>query len=522
MIVRGGKARLSKMQNRLLLPMSVFDIIASTAIGFSTAPIPRGTSCTYGAIGNQTTCSIQGFSLLMMFVVISYNAMLCFYYMKVIRDNLPDRELVHYQKYMHAFACIPWITIAIVAASMQLYSSMSTFCYIGTPYEPRTEIANHAFPYIYAMMSFFVLCIFSAITYCMVSIYVSVRSKHSKMKTFDHREKMRASIEASKSLTDRIMDSLRFRKAPAQYSMQITRQKRVSQVVHDTKVQALLYVLGMLVMIIFPILSVIIDFFLSMSIPSPIRILQGIFAPSQGIWNFLAYIRPRYMIVSSENHDKSFLQKLRITILDKPSNNNTRHKRTRVPQQSPILLSTHVANPRVKSDSASDVIEKDDDHSIMHKEFRSDDTEAGERDECVCDDVKNIISGIIDRNESGLMYDELEDLDDDVISIDSDGDPIQYLPEDMHMDDLNHSFEDTNTDQPSTSTTLSELIAQDFLVDNGRIRQQRRRSLGFDANSFRQNYKKTRRHSLPTFFGQFPINLEIEDIEYDNSSDEEV
>ena len=51
MIVRGGKARLSKMQNRLLLPMSVFDIIASTAIGFSTAPIPRGTSCTYGAIG---------------------------------------------------------------------------------------------------------------------------------------------------------------------------------------------------------------------------------------------------------------------------------------------------------------------------------------------------------------------------------------------------------------------------------------------------------------------------------------
>ena len=53
-------------------------------------------------------------------------------------------------------------------------------------------------------------------------------------------------------------------------------------------------------------------------IPFPIMLMQGIFSPLQGFWNFLAYIRPRFVIVSDQHDDKNIFQRLFITIFKKP------------------------------------------------------------------------------------------------------------------------------------------------------------------------------------------------------------
>ena len=64
-ILLGGKDKLSKLHNRLLFAMSVFDIINSLALGSSTAPFPSDedptNEITQGGYGNKTTCSIYGF-----------------------------------------------------------------------------------------------------------------------------------------------------------------------------------------------------------------------------------------------------------------------------------------------------------------------------------------------------------------------------------------------------------------------------------------------------------------------------
>ena len=81
----------SKIHNRLLLPMSIFDIVNSLALGASTMPIPRGSPCTYEAIGNQTTCAIQGFMMKIGLCSPMYHAMLCRYYYCVLERNMNDR-----------------------------------------------------------------------------------------------------------------------------------------------------------------------------------------------------------------------------------------------------------------------------------------------------------------------------------------------------------------------------------------------------------------------------------------------
>lgn len=50
-----------KTMNRLVLGMSICDILASTAWFFTTWPMPEGTPGVYGAVGTQGTCSAQAF-----------------------------------------------------------------------------------------------------------------------------------------------------------------------------------------------------------------------------------------------------------------------------------------------------------------------------------------------------------------------------------------------------------------------------------------------------------------------------
>ncbi len=94
MVLRRGRDGFAKFQNRLLLPMSVFDIIGSIGWAFSTTPIPRGSNCTYGALGNEATCVTQGFMITLGLAVPMYNAMLCIYYLLVVKYNIRDEVIV--------------------------------------------------------------------------------------------------------------------------------------------------------------------------------------------------------------------------------------------------------------------------------------------------------------------------------------------------------------------------------------------------------------------------------------------
>ena len=76
--------RRSRSHHRLLAGMSVCDFFASVATFLSTWPIPIGTRGVKFAVGNITSCTIQGFMASFNIGVALYKTALAIYYLLVV------------------------------------------------------------------------------------------------------------------------------------------------------------------------------------------------------------------------------------------------------------------------------------------------------------------------------------------------------------------------------------------------------------------------------------------------------
>jgi hypothetical protein len=113
-----SRIKLSTTYRRLVFGISVFDLIQSISQILSTFPMPAG--YIWGASGNQTTCSIQGF--LTVFGVsgtLLYSVSLSIYFISIIKFNRSDIDIKrNIEPYLHAISlayCLiggiyPWVT----------------------------------------------------------------------------------------------------------------------------------------------------------------------------------------------------------------------------------------------------------------------------------------------------------------------------------------------------------------------------------------------------------------------------
>ena len=82
----------SQPDHRLLLAISIYDIIESVWNFASTWPMVAGTTDVFGNVGTTGTCSAQGFFLMLGVAVPIYNACLSLYYYLVIRPGAVGRN----------------------------------------------------------------------------------------------------------------------------------------------------------------------------------------------------------------------------------------------------------------------------------------------------------------------------------------------------------------------------------------------------------------------------------------------
>jgi len=84
--IMSSKQRKRAIYSQLVLGMSIFDLIGSIAWGLSTLPIPKYNrfgmeTPIYGAMGNEATCTAQGFAVQLNFTSMFYNISLSTYYL---------------------------------------------------------------------------------------------------------------------------------------------------------------------------------------------------------------------------------------------------------------------------------------------------------------------------------------------------------------------------------------------------------------------------------------------------------
>ena len=71
------------------------------------------------------------------------------------------------------------------------------------------------------------------------------------------------------------------------------------------------------------ITNIILKSYIGINIPFPLLAIQGILLPLEGFWNFLAYFRPRYNIISKNHKGKNAFQKFYLTIMSKPQRSSS-------------------------------------------------------------------------------------------------------------------------------------------------------------------------------------------------------
>merc|ERR1719491_1836319 len=90
MVLSDRENKLLIPKHRLMLAMSVYDVIQSLALAMSTLPFPKEFD-TY-SYGNMTTCKIQYFFVAVGLAVPMYNASLCLLYYLTIQHRWPSKH----------------------------------------------------------------------------------------------------------------------------------------------------------------------------------------------------------------------------------------------------------------------------------------------------------------------------------------------------------------------------------------------------------------------------------------------
>jgi len=253
MILSDRKEKLAKPNHRLMLMLSAFDILASTAYLMTTLAFPRESEI-YGAMGNDNTCTAQGFSILLGLAVPMYNASLCLFFVLTIRYRLPPtRFSATIEPFLHTFSVLIPFTLALLSAlAGDIKQGPFVICYLDDSSKLR-------FVFFGVLLICLMVCICSMVLIC---CHVSRQSN--------------AMIRYA-------------------YGLQMQRREAEKQ---DTIRQALLYTSAFIVTWCFPM---VLAFYCSY----PLVVLMEILYPLQGFWNFLLYIRPGVSAIKKENPEKS-------------------------------------------------------------------------------------------------------------------------------------------------------------------------------------------------------------------------
>lgn len=115
-IILRSQTKLSNSYHRIMIGMSVTDIILSSALSLSSLPAPIETPDTWKALGDRSTCNAQGFFI--MFGAIAaptYFASLQLYYLCMIKYQTSSHNITqNVEPYLHVAPILIGLLAAIV------------------------------------------------------------------------------------------------------------------------------------------------------------------------------------------------------------------------------------------------------------------------------------------------------------------------------------------------------------------------------------------------------------------------
>ena len=254
--------------HRLMVGLSVCDISMSCGLFTSTWFMPRNTPHVWGARGTTVTCEVIGFFEQAGVAAVLYNGSLSTYYLLRIRSSWVDAQILRIEPILHAIPIVFGLSTMIAGIPLKLYNSGIFDCWIA-PYPQgctqswkspdhttncirgdNSSIYQWAFDIVPKFSSIFLVTINMILTY----LAVKRREQSSQMYT-------------------------------AHISSQLSR--RLAR-------QSYLYV-GALYITYIPVVLTRMTQLIRGYTYYGMLLTIAITIPLQGCWNFIVYLRPRYL-----------------------------------------------------------------------------------------------------------------------------------------------------------------------------------------------------------------------------------
>jgi hypothetical protein len=173
-VMRDKKKIREHLYNQLMLGMSCFDVIYSIAWMFSTIPIPiynefGSENNIYGAVGNEATCTAQGFFLQLGLASIFFNVSLSLYYYLVIVQGWRAQRLKTVRIWLFIGPMLAGFALAF--GGIPLYTNVIWACHI-----PPKPLISEQWPSLLFVVVPVVFALFFAT--CMIGlVYWKVRQQ---------------------------------------------------------------------------------------------------------------------------------------------------------------------------------------------------------------------------------------------------------------------------------------------------------------------------------------------------------
>jgi len=278
MILSDRQRKLQNPKHRLMLMMSSFDILSSTALFISK-----------WAVGNSVSCTAQGICLWLGTAVPSYNSSLNLYYLLTIKYSMSQpRFSTQIEPLLHVISIAVPLAAAITFAVIgDIMPRGLLICFTGSTRGSILVISGISFHFLF--------CIFS-----MLSICWSVKRRASRMEIYRFRRTTTNPPKNRRSMS--------------------TRRERLEEM--ETVKQAILYTsaffityIGLLIRVIYNLGDHGYGFFY-------LTIFISISYPLQGFWNFAIYVRPGVNRIRERDQDKSLIRAIIEVVFKARSDSN--------------------------------------------------------------------------------------------------------------------------------------------------------------------------------------------------------
>jgi hypothetical protein len=283
---------------RLLLGMSVCDILFSVTFPLQAFLLPRETSQRVWAVGSDASCSALGFFSQLSFSAMLYNGLLSHFFLLTIRFGWKEGRFAKIvEPLMHSIAIgFPLVT-ATVGAALGVYHEveLGPGCWVSD-YPQECALPFSDVPCTSPMIAWIfggsiLVFVFISLVCNNITLYWHVRSTISK-----------AQRRSSVRIIERDSVILPTENSNNQNDPRKSRRSQAdpkTQRIRAVATQAFLYVAAFVLSYIWTAFLRIME---SMSFDAedeaaifPLLVVQACFTPTQGFFNLLVYIRPRYL-----------------------------------------------------------------------------------------------------------------------------------------------------------------------------------------------------------------------------------